>query len=492
MEFFLEQLQTNLKLYSKNIAFHIEGVSYTYAELERKIAAIQKKILEINDQQYFGVITRNSLETYATIFALWFSGKTSVPLGDKSPKDRNQNIIDQVNILTVFDSSDNPESFEGVTTLSPSRFVPVEVGVILTETPPDTDLYLLFTSGSTGIPKGVRISRKNLNSHLEAFSNCGHQLDSSDKCLDIYEITFDASVQCYTFPLLRGASVYTLPEGEIKFLSIPKVLRQHEITFVKMTPSVIYYLQAYFNKINLPKLRYCLFGAEALPVELVKKWEKCIPNAEIHNVYGPTEATVNCTSYKWKRNSENKSRNGITSIGKPYLKMKAIVCDNELNEVPTGVSGELCLAGPQVTKGYWKNPGNDANVFFFREIENKQYRFYRTGDLVMKDEDDDIMFIGRLDSQVQVDGYRVELGEIEYHANRFTGTKCVALAVTANEYMVTIALFVESVKNNTDEVLGYLRNHIPAYMIPGKVIFMEQIPLLSSGKTDRKKLLTMV
>ena len=125
-----------------------------------------------------------------------------------------------------------------------------------------------------------------------------------------------------------------------------------------MTASAIFYLQKYFDQINLPFLRYCLFGAEAFPVDLVKRWEQCIPNAEIHNVYGPTEATINCTYYPWERGTFNKSKNGIASIGKPYLKMNAIICDQDLELVPLGQKGELCISGPQVTKGYWKNKGN--------------------------------------------------------------------------------------------------------------------------------------
>ena len=488
MEYFLKQLYLNFRTFKEKPSFHIEGGSYTYSDLEKKIATVQQRILTIENQQYFAVITRNSIETFATIFALWLSGKTSVPISPKTPFDRNRYILDQVGIETIFDSDSIPLRFEGISSIITSNLPPINESAKLIEVPTDTDLYLLFTSGSTGLPKGVRISRENLDAYLNAFFNCGYQIDSNDRCIEVFELTFDASVQCYTFPLMKGASVYTLPDDGIKFLSIIKILAEHNITFVKMTPSAIFYLQSYFDKIQLPYLRYCLFGAEAFPVELIHKWEKCIPNAEIHNVYGPTEATINCTYYKWAKNGENKSRNGIASIGKPYISMKAIICDENQHEVRNGFQGELCVSGPQVTKGYWQNDENNSRAFFV----HSNHRFYRTGDLALKDEDGDLLYIGRLDSQIQIDGHRVELGEIEHYARQISGVKCVALAIGDNGIAKSIVLFIESTENKKEEVFSHLRKNIPYYMIPHKIEYVKQIPLLSSGKTDRQKLLTLI
>lgn len=492
MEYFLKQLCLNFKTFNEKTAFHIEGVSYTYSDLEKKVAMVQQKISTLGDQQYFAVVTRNSIETFASIFALWLSGKTSVPISKKTPFERNRYILDQVGVKTIFDSSREPLVFDAVSTIITSNLHSINSEAELVEVPIDTDLYLLFTSGSTGLPKGVRISRKNLDAYLNAFFNCGYQIDSNDRCIEVFELTFDASVQCYTFPLMKGASVYTLPDDGIKFLSILKVLQQHNITFVKMTPSAIFYLQPYFDKIHLPDLRYCLFGAEAFPVELVYKWEKCIPNAAIHNVYGPTEATINCTFYKWTKGGENKSRNGIASIGKPYIKMKAIICDENLQEVPACMQGELCISGPQVTLGYWQDTENNDRAFFNHFVGDENCRFYRTGDLAIKDEEGDLLYIGRLDSQIQIDGHRVELGEIEHYARCFTGVKCVALAIDDSGIAKSIVLFIETEENRDEDIIAYLRTNIPSYMIPHKIEFVKQIPLLSSGKTDRQKLLTLI
>lgn len=492
MKFFLKQLCENFTTFSENIAFYIEEESYTYADLGYRVSAIQQQISKYNQQQYFGVVTRNSIDTFATIFALWLTGKTSVPISGKNPHNRNQYVLDQVEIKTIFDSNTDPLKFESITSCISSAIPSNNYLPNYVEVATDTDLYLLFTSGSTGLPKGVRISQRNLDAYLNAFFNCGYQITPSDRCIEVFELTFDASVQCYTFPLMKGASVYTLPDDGIRFLSILKIMTTHDITFVKMTPSAIYYLQPYFNQIYLPHLKYCLFGAEAFPVDLVKRWETCVPNAEIHNVYGPTEATINCTSYKWKKNDLNKSRNGIATIGKPYSKIEAIICDEKQNELPAGTKGELCVSGAQVTKGYWRNQVSNELAFFNKVFEKEEVRFYRTGDLAIKDEEGDLLYVGRIDSQVQIDGHRIELGEIEHHAGIFTKSKCVAL-VAGNEGLINqIVLFVEG--DNADELklIAHLRKTLPGYMIPHKVVFLKQIPLLSSGKTDRQKLQTKI
>lgn len=492
MQYFLKLLFNNLDKFATATAFYIEGHAYTYHSLGERIASIQKQISEYENQQYFAVVSRNHIDTYAAIFALWLSGKTSVPLSAANPIHRNRYIIEQTGIKTILDASIEMLEIDGATTIST---IYVEGGNLkphFSEIDLDTDLYILFTSGSTGLPKGVRISRNNVQAYFEALENCYYEIDYSDRFLNIYELTFDASVQCYVWPIVLGAAVYTIPLGGMKFLMMIKTLQDHQISVVKMTPSAIFYLQKYFSQINLPHLRYSLFGAEALPEKLIEKWEKCVPNAEIHNVYGPTEATVNCTFYKWSRNRKNRILNGIISIGKAYLGTKAIVCDENLNPLPVGTKGELCLSGAQITKGYWHNDVLNNSSFFKLKLDGVIDRFYRTGDLAIIDSDYNIMFLGRIDSQVQIDGHRIELGEIEHYAYQFSSKKSVALAIQRDEINNGIALFIESEEISEDALFEYLRKSLPGYMIPSQVFFIKEIPLLISGKTDRVKLFSLL
>ncbi|MDB4334783.1 AMP-binding protein [bacterium] len=492
MTIFLKQLYDNLDIFGDNIAFCIDDTHYTYAELAKRIAVIQKNIQNWQNHQYFGIVTRNSIDTYATIFALWLSGKTSVPINTKNPQDRNQYIINNVGIAIVFDAEVGSTTFNSCKTICTATITNSLETVKYVEVNEDTDLYILFTSGSTGKPKGVRINQKNIDSYISELDSLNYRFDHDDRCLLVAELTFDASVQCYLYPLLKGASVYTLPNDGIRFLMMLKILQTQDISFVKMTPSAIFYLQNYFDQIHLPKVKYSLFGAEALSANLVAKWSKCVPNAEIQNVYGPTEATVNCSMYRWNESSGIKSLNGIISIGKMYDNIKSIVCDDQLNIVEDGLVGELCLSGNQLSQGYWKRPENNVKSFFTKNIDNKDIRFYRTGDLVKRDEEGDFFYIGRMDNQVQVDGFRVELGEIENLANHNTESRCIALVKKMADSSKMIILFVESLEISEHELYALLIEKLPDYMIPKQIKLVSDFPLLVSGKVDNQQLLQMI
>ena len=186
-----------------------------------------------------------------------------------------------------------------------------------------------------------------------------------------------------------------------------------------MAPSMLRYLKPYFGEIDLPVLKYCILTGEASPVDLVHQWQKCVPNAQLFNFYGPTETTIYCTYYKIDRGGEIKTLYGMLSIGKPMKNVKAIVADEKHNILPKGEKGELCICGEQVSPGYWNSPEKNAQAFFEKEWNGLTERFYHTGDLCYIDNEDDLMLYGRLDSQAKIQGYRVELGEIEHHAREY-------------------------------------------------------------------------
>jgi D-alanine--poly(phosphoribitol) ligase subunit 1 len=254
-------------------------------------------------------------------------------------------------------------------------------------------------------------------------------------------------------------------------------------------PSIIHYLRPYFDEINCPKMRYSLFCGEALHEDVTAEWSLCVPNARIINVYGPTENTIFCTSYEYKRKGINKEKNGILSIGKPMSETTTIIVDKENNIVAAQVIGELCLGGNQLTPGYWKNEEKNKEVFFEREIQSVIERFYKTGDLCSMDLDGDIMYLGRVDSQTKIQGFRVELSEIEFYAKTFlTKTNVVALTFNNKINNTEIGLIIESDKFMTNELLKFLRTKLPDYMIPTQIQFSEKFPLNSNGKIDRKQL----
>ena len=184
--------------------------------------------------------------------------------------------------------------------------------------------------------------------------------------------------------------------------------------------------------------------------------------------------------------------NGIISIGKPLANCVGLILDEKGNELPAGEKGELCIAGDQVTKGYWDNPEKNTSSFFFKEINGEQMRFYHTGDLCYKDEDGDIMYSGRLDHQAKIQGFRVELGEIEFHAREYLKKNAVCIAFDNEKSLTEIAMFIESTEFDVEDLLAYMRTKMPSYMIPTRLFFVPVFPLNSNDKTDKVKLKEMI
>ena len=243
----------------------------------------------------------------------------------------------------------------------------------------------------------------------------------------------------------------------------------------------------------MSSLRCCIFTAEGCPLTLAAEWQAIAPKVDIYDFYGPTEATIYCTAYKLKRDGLNKTLNGIISIGKPMANVTAIIIDENGETVPQGVKGELCVAGPQVTPGYLNNPSKNAESFFEKEICGKLMRFYHTGDLCYEDSDGDIMYSGRIDHQIKIQGFRVEMGEIEFHAREFlNGPNVVCMAFENASGISEIAMFIEAEEFPTTQLIDYMKSRMPQYMIPRLVYFEPVFPLNGNAKIDKTVLKTRI
>jgi amino acid adenylation domain-containing protein len=494
---YLDQIANSLKTRKEKASFFIKNQSYSYDDLSMNISKIRNELKKVigatnilPESITIGVVTNDDIETYASLLAILLEGFTYVPLLEYQPIERSNEIIRQADIKVVLSSDGRP--FDGTITINTAD-LEFENYILDYDIPSEKSFaYILFTSGSTGKPKGVPISHENLQAFIDDYSEIGYQVTENDRCLQTYELTFDLSVVSYIIPIISGACLYTIPSNVIKFTYIAEILEEQEITVIHMAASVIKYLRPYFNEIYLSKLKYCGLGAEAVPHDVTHEWSERCPNAVIDNLYGPTEDTIYCMHYRFNRNGKNKSRNGILSIGKSFTNGKTVILDENRNECPPNVNGELCLAGKQLTQGYWKNPQKNSEVF----IEYKGERFYKTGDICFADEDGDIMYCGRLDSQVKVQGFRIELGEIEFHAKAFLkSANAVCVAYQNSDGNTEIALFIEKDKCDEQElkdIIQYLKNKIPSYMIPAQFICCPRFPLNTNDKTDKNILKTMI
>lgn len=476
---FIAKICHNLERFSQETAFVINDQSYTYTELSSRICAIQNSLLSDDNQQKYALWCDNHINTYASILALWFSGKTFVPLNPAYPALRNKKIISLSGCQSIISTNELPEYKDHtvyLTSNSGSKGSP-----ILMDHSDDAVLYVLFTSGSTGEPKGVPVSYRNFQSFIEASLSTGFEFTSDDRFLQMYDLTFDGAFQSYIVPLLFGASVYTLKDGLVKYMAIAKLLTSKNITVAKMTPSVLYYLRPWFDQIHLPHLRYSVFGGEALPVSLVRDWSKCIPNSEIVNVYGPSETTVNVLSYRFKSTNNPLEWNGYVSIGKGH---QGVECEL-LNEGEGDANyGELSISGKQVFNGYLSEEAECP----FTELNG--VLFYKTGDRVYQDQDGFYYFKDRMDNQVQLNGYRVELSEIEAVVKAAFNSNSVACPVgEVPGVYFEIILYVETDESEQGKIENYLRTAFPEYMRPSRIECLKHFPLLSSGKVDRQKLM---
>lgn len=473
-------------------AFYIDGTYYTYRKLAERISAIRDIIRNWQqDEKVVALAFHDDINSYASIFALWMEGKAYVPLHPNQPVERNKNIIAQVEAKHVLDSENNDVYTDVCQVLHPASLEYMQDNVDDWAEASEEDLaYILFTSGSTGIPKGVPLSRKNLAAFVDAFWNLGYQLSENDRCLQCFDLTFDLSVMSYLVPLLRGACVYTIPYNVVKYFAIAQSMMEHQLTFALMTPSTIQYLHPYFDEFEFSAMRYSLFCGEALPTDVAMEWSKCLPNAEIDNVYGPTEDTIFCTAYRLRKDGNNVEHNGVLSIGTTMTSGKVIIVDANNNEIHDNQVGELCLSGDQLTQGYWKNPEKNAEAFW---IASDGTRYYRSGDLCFYGEGGNINFVGRKDSQVKINGFRIELSEIEFHARQFLGdTLVLVLAYANSEGTQSLAMFIESLEQDSQPLKDYLASKLPPYMLPAKIIYVEKFPVNSSNKIDRSSLKKLI
>ena len=478
--------------YGARNAFFIDGMYYTYRQLAERISAIRSVIRAAEkDEKIWGLALHDDLNTYASIFALWMEGKAYVPLNPNQPKERHHEVIKSVGTHYIL-SSDvnyNPE-VEGVNVISTAEVSPentLPCGGFKPVNVPDSNIaYILFTSGSTGKPKGVQITRGDLSAFIDSMDNIGLDITEKDRCLQPFDLTFDFSVSSYVIPLAKGASIYTIPNKATKFTYIAELLEEYHLTVLQMVPSMIRNLLPYMDEVDVSSVRYNILCGEALMGKVIKAWHQANPEMISYNMYGPTEDTVFCTYYLIDKNNTDNllASNDIVSIGKTF-KNSGVLLVGEKDEVISqpNMEGELCLCGDQLTPGYWKNEKENTEKFFVKE----GVRYYRTGDLCYYAEDGNLMYVSRKDFQVKINGFRVELGEIENRYAALSGGRYAVVLPYLNEQGNTeLAIVIEGAEYDVKEHRTALANTLPAYEVPAQWLFIRNIPLNQNGKVVRR------
>jgi amino acid adenylation domain-containing protein len=347
--------------------------------------------------------------------------------------------------------------------------------------------YLLFTSGSTGRPKGVMVAHRNVRAFLEVMSQ-RYGITEHDRLSNTFDLTFDLSVFDLFLAWEHGACV-CVPTAEQKLFP-KKYVDQHGLTLWFSVPSTAV-LMSRLKMLapgGLPTLRYALFCGEALPAELAARFAAAAPNAVLENLYGPTELTIACTLYRWDpARSPSECEQGVVPIGEPYPGMEARVVDESLRAVPRGEAGELLLGGAQTSLGYLDDPERTARAFV--QLPGDPRLFYRTGDRARWSAGG-LVYLGRADHQIKIQGYRVELGEVEAVLRDVSGAE-VAIAIGWPRTAAGadgIVAFVGDPNGDAAKILEQAKARLPSYMQPQRVVLLAEFPLNANGKVDRAAL----
>jgi D-alanine--poly(phosphoribitol) ligase subunit 1 len=488
-------LAGSINLNQEHHALWIKNGFYSYAELGKKINGITRVLQKIpSNAGLIGIYTEDNLETYASILAIWLTGKGFVPISPSFPDERCRQIVEQSGIQWIIMSGRKecyPHWTQSVQVVETAGLNGHDGQVQLLNTKADNEIAcMLFTSGSTGVPKGVPMTYSNINATLDSYRALGYGPGPSDRCLQMFEFTFDMSLIAYLPAFLSGACVYSIVDDKFKFMTAFKVIGEHALTFSVFVPSTLAFMQKYFNSFHFSQMHHCLVGGEPFPVELATKWQQCVPNCLIVNISGPTETTMACMGYEVPKQPDNqKHYKGILAFGKPWKNTRAIVVDASLEPVMAGQKGELCFSGNHVMQGYWKDSEKNKMVLFTRKINGGQVVFYRTGDSAFVDDEGDFYTCGRIDFQIKIQGYRVEPGEVEAVANGFVKDG-LAIAVPYKKYegFNALHLFVEKGKVHTGTLMERLKEKLPPYMVPDGITEMDHFPLNINGKIDKLRL----
>ncbi len=353
--------------------------------------------------------------------------------------------------------------------------------------------YLLFTSGSTGVPKGVMVSHRNVMALVDYMVD-RFQITEQDIVSQMFDLTFDLSVFDMFVSWERGACACCPSQNTL--INPGKFTQDERLTIWFSAPSTLTLMKklGLLKPNRYPSLRLSLFCGEPLPMALVSSWSEAAPNTRLENHYGPTELTVACACYRWDpERSPRESELGIVPIGYPHPGMNVLVVDDDMTEVEPGEKGELLVNGPQMSLGYWKDPEKTASAFVIPT--GKKDVFYRTGDRVRRPVGNGpLTHFGRIDLQIKVLGHRVELTEVEAIVRQVTGLDCVVAVgwpTTATGYG-GVEVFIEGSITDVESLHDILASRLPDYMVPKRLHFMSSLPRNVNSKFDRNAILQIL
>jgi amino acid adenylation domain-containing protein len=484
-----DRLLAAARCHPDRTALWVDGRHYTYRELFARAAAVAGR-LDRREEPFCLVYCGKNLTRYVAVLASLLAGKAFVPLCPTSPPAYCEKVLKQLDgeIVAILDSGD-PAGDDRLRAMMAPPVPLLDHGPGPQwrgePTRPQGGAYLMFTSGSTGVPKAVLVTLDNLVAYLDGAAELFGPT-CADRFAQVNNATFDLSVHDIVLPWTVGAAVYALPDQAV--YKLPGLVREHALSFWLSVPTTGVSLLdlGLLTPGALPSLRTTLFCGEPLPRRLAAAWHTANPQGRLFNVYGPTECTIAVTAFQWRPEPELPE---IVPIGEPYPGQRVRVAGPDLAEVPDGGTGELLLHGAQLVPGYYRDPEQTAARFV--EVPGAAGRWYRTGDLVAREPRWGLVFKGRRDDQLQVRGHRVERLEVETLLRQALGTESVAVVgwpVVHGNLVQGLVAFVAEIGLPVPEMRRRISSELPEHLWPSQ-IHVGPLPQNRSLKVDYPRLL---
>ncbi len=485
------------------VALCYEGQTLTYQELNQRANQLAHFLIElgVGPGDLIGICQVRSFDMVIAILAVLKVGATYVPIDPITPLQRLATIINAAKPRLIL-----IHQLTGESITLPITLINVSHEKYLIERQPVTNVkvdttkidlaYVIFTSGTTGVPNGVSIQHRNLINLMQAAEQV-YNFDAKDIWSLFHSYAFDFSVWEIWGALAFGGKLVIIPYYVSRTPNeFFKLIADEQVTILNQTPAAFYqFIEAdrVLNKSN--SLRVVILGGEAVDTSLLKPWftKYGDHHPKVYNMYGITEVTIHATYYLLTLNDRKHHK---SCIGKPLPNYDILLCDEQNQPVKAGEVGEICISGKGVAKGYFNNRELTKTKFIKLENSSGSVIVYKSGDLGYCDEDNNIVYIGRNDYQVKIRGFRIELTEIESILNQQPevtfSVVIVKNKVAEKRKLIAFVQLKPTFSNRLTEreLKNRLKHLLPSYMVPTRIIFISEIPLTTNGKVNREALLS--